>query len=514
MAEAQDTAIKTFDFVAADEAATLRLAAWMAAALPVPSLVFLKGDLGAGKTAFARGFIRALHGQATQVPSPTFTLVQPYEEQPPIMHADLYRLAAPEEIDELGISDALADHICLIEWAEKAGDLLPLPDCIISLTVDDNETRRIVITGKNELMDTLIDALKAHATRDTALQGFLNDTDWHDALRGPLAGDASTRRYERLAKSDSHDGALNHRAVLMDWAAAPDGPPVYNGKAYSQLAHLAEAMPRFADMVEWLRAHDLPAPQLYAVDRAQGFALLEDFGDRTIAADVSVDRNVFYHEAVDNLLHLHGLQPAEFLPPYDGQVQAIEASLFIDWYLPYIGVTVDAAAKADWMTLWQKAGDAMMADGPVTVLRDYHSVNLIWRDDAQARYRTGLIDVQDALRGHAAYDLASLIYDARIDVAAHHQARMQEHYMTTRFGDDAAARDKFLSAFAQCAVQRNLKIAGIFIRLAMRDGKPAYLRHMPRILGYIRRHINHPALAGMADWLATHAPNALEPSDD
>jgi len=275
-----------FSFDSADEAATARLAAWLGAALDKPVLIFLNGDLGAGKTAFARGFIRALHGQNTQVPSPTFALVQPYEAEAalPILHADLYRLGAPEELDELGIIDALADHICLIEWAQNGGGILPQADIDIHLEAT-QYGRAITISAAPHLCAQLDKA----ATRDAALEAFLATTDWADAQRAPLAGDASTRRYERLQSNTAESTNTAKPAVLMDWQAAPDGPPVYDGKPYSQLAHLAEAMPRFADMVTWLRAHGLAAPQLYELDRAAGFALLEDFGDRTLTAEARFD---------------------------------------------------------------------------------------------------------------------------------------------------------------------------------------------------------------------------------
>jgi aminoglycoside/choline kinase family phosphotransferase len=213
-------------------------------------------------------------------------------------------------------------------------------------------------------------------------------------------------------------------------------------------------------------------------------------------------------------LHLHAQDAPDFLPAYDGAVQAIETSLFTDWYLPYCGVTPDATAKAEWRAIWQKLGDDLAATNQVAVLRDYHSVNLIWRDQAQARHRIGLIDVQDALKGHAAYDLASLIYDARIDVAESRRDAALAHYLTRRFGDDQKARDDFTAALAICAMQRNLKIAGIFIRLAQRDGKPSYLGHMPRIIAYLRTHLDAPALKPVADWLVAHAPHALEPQID
>ncbi len=506
-------AVGDFHFDSVDEAATTRLAGWLAAALDVPALIFLNGDLGAGKTAFARGFIRACCGASTQVPSPTFALVQPYAAAqfgaPAILHADLYRLADPQEIDELGLIDALGTQICLIEWAANGDGVLPAADIEVTLdnmdSQDDgkDDARRITIRAAAPI----IEKLQAAKARDEDLQGFLHQAGWGAARRAALAGDASTRRYERVQLNEQ-------KAVLMDWQAAPDGPAIYDGQPYSKVAHLAEAMPRFADMVGWLREAGLAAPMLYALDRPAGFALLEDFGDHTIANDTTLDRQTFYFEAVETLLHLHTQTPASFLPAYDGAVQAVETSLFLDWYLPWRGVAVSDSAKAAWQTLWQTLGDKLLAETPVAVLRDFHSVNLIWRPHAQGRFRIGLIDVQDALKGHAAYDLASLIYDARVDVAPAHQARALAYYLTRRFGDDETARAAFTAALAICTAQRNLKIAGIFIRLAERDGKPAYLAHLPRIRGYIRTALATPILQPVNDWLAAHAPHALDDVTD
>lgn len=487
-------------FVAADEAATLRCAAWLAHLATSGMYISLVGDLGAGKTAFARGFIRAKCGEAQRVPSPTFTLVQPYDDAVvPIWHADLYRLAEASEVEELGLLDALATHICLIEWADKADGYLPSPDVSVALHDESASVRRIDITASPDV----IDALRAAMTRDAALADFIAAAGWSSAQRVAVAGDASTRRYERLTLPQGDT------AIIMDWATGPDGPPVYGGQPYSRVAHLAEAMPAFCDMVDWLRQNGLVAPRLLARDEAAGFALLQDFGDRHIAADADIDRAVFYHEAVDTLLHLHARPAAPQLPVYDGAVQAVEAGLFLDWYLPWRHVQPDAAARAAFTAFWQNTGDALTAGDTVTVLRDYHSVNLLWRSDAQARFRIGLIDVQDALQGHAAYDLASLLCDARLDVdAAHHDAGLA-HYCAARFGGDAAARHAFEAAYALCAVQRNLKIAGIFIRLAQRDKKPGYLRHMPRILSYLKTHLAHPALHEMAVWFDDYAPHVL-----
>ena len=500
-----------FSFVAADEAATLRCAAWLASILAAHMaesksglLVSLEGELGAGKTAFARGLIQARCGAQTVVPSPSFALVQPYETTaPPIWHADLYRLGEASEVEELGLLDALADHLCLIEWAERADGFLPEADITIKLIEDKRDARQISVKAAPDI----ITALASAAAREEALSQFLSDARWQDAERRALAGDASTRRYERLTQNGMD-------AVLMDWARGPDGPAIYDGQPYSRVAHLAEAMPAYCRMVDWLREHDLCAPTIWTRDEAQGFALMEDFGDRHIANDTDLDRAVFYHETVETLLHLHAQDPADFLPVYDGAVQAVEASLFLDWFLPFRGIKVSTEARRCFLDFWRAAGDKLAADKPVSVLRDYHSVNLLWRETAQARFRIGLIDVQDALAGHAAYDLVSLLCDARIDVAPKYEAQGLAHYMAARFGDDDAARTDFEAAYALCLMQRNLKIAGIFVRLAERDKKPGYLRHLPRILGYLERALAHEALAPMTIWLTDNAPQALEGAFD
>ena len=192
----------------------------------------------------------------------------------------------------------------------------------------------------------------------------------------------------------------------------------------------------------------------------------------------------------------------------------MEASLFTDWYLPDCGISVSDAAKADWFSLWQSLGDSLLEDKKIAVLRDYHSVNLMWREAHQARYRIGLIDVQDALQGHPAYDLASLVYDARLDVDPEFQAEIKAQYCAQRFENQPQAQARFERGFAICAVQRNLKIAGIFVRLAKRDGKPAYLAHLPRVLSYIEAHIEAPDLAPVKAWFDKYAATIWERAGD
>lgn len=482
------------------EAETQSLAARLAALCCAGDLIGLHGDLGAGKTAFARGFIQALCGRHVQVPSPSFTLVQPYEADGlDIYHADFYRLGDASEVEALGLLDTLADAITLVEWPERGAGIMPPADFDIHLhAAGDLTARRIEISARS---DTARLAPLHNATRAHAIETFLKQTGWHSAQRKPLAGDASTRRFERLHQQ-------GHSAILMDWQKAPDGPPIYDGRSYSELVHLAEAAPAYCRISRHLADIGIGVPDILAADEAQGFVMLEDLGDVSLDRLPEAARAPVYFEAIETLLHLHRQNVPDFLPLYDGRVQAIEAALFCDWYLPHARCQIEARAREAFMAIWQTLGDALLASAPpVLVLRDFHSVNLMWREERQARFRLGLIDVQDALAGHPAYDLMSLLHDARIDVAPEQAARGLRHYMTRRFGADEQTTDSadFEQACAIASTQRNLKIAGIFVRLAQRDAKPGYLAHLPRILAYLQQGLAHPALADMADWLAQYA---------
>ena len=505
-------------FILEDEAATVRLAHGLQSLIDTPLLISLEGDLGVGKSAFARAFIQAACGARTIVPSPSFTLMQEYESDGlDIVHADLYRLTSPEEVYELGLLEALDSQICLVEWASNGAGVMPPADITLTLNMhapaDNQNVDHARQVGIQTNDDALLTAIEKMLGREAEITAFLAPTRWACARRLPLAGDASTRRYERLHHPDGT------AAVLMDWQAGQDGPQIYDGQSYSQVAHLAEAAPAYCRMNQWLENHDLVVPQLIAADEELGFVLMQDLGDRTLAVTArdpdtrDAQLPIFYAEAIATLLHLHAQPAADFLAPYDGAVQAVETSLFLDWYLPWRGISVSDAARAQWMALWQELGDGLMAGQTVTVLRDFHSVNLLWQDDRQARYRLGLIDVQDALAGHPAYDVVSLLQDARLDVSPTQVARSYDGYVQARF-NSAEGKDAFAAAYAVAGVQRNLKIAGIFIRLDQRDGKPSYLAHLPRILGYVRDHMAHPALAGLAGWMQTHAPDALNDRDE
>ena len=498
----------TLSIEADDVFATQRCANWLAGICQQGDTIFLTGELGAGKTTLARAFIQALTTVDTNVPSPSFTLVQPYDTaKGPLFHADLYRIAYAEEVFELGLSDAEAERITLIEWAERAEQLLGEPDFHIRIVhrgTDDR--RRIDIAARTPArLQELADMLR----REKSLLAFLADAGWmgETITRMQIAGDASTRRYERLDRA-------GNTAVLMDWCAGPDGPAIFDGKSYSQLAHLAEAVPTYCRVSRHLAGLGIGVPEILSADEPRGFVLLEDLGTQTLdivsaedASDEEDDLSPFYLEAVETLVHLHGHAAPDFLHNYDGGVMAVETSLFLDWYLPHQNIEVSAAARAQWMDIWQSIADIFTGTSPVCVLRDFHSVNLLWRPHKQGRHRVGVIDVQDALAGPAAYDLVSLLQDARIDVADALSTRFIGHYIARRFGDDAPAGENFRMQYAVLGLQRNLKIAGIFIRLAARDNKWKYLAHLPRIITYIEKNLRHEAAAPVRQWLTTHAPD-------
>ena len=303
---------------------------------------------------------------------------------------------------------------------------------------------------------------------------FLSAAGWEHAAIVPLAGDASFRRYFRVV-----DGA--RRAILMD------APPPHED-------------PRpFITIAEHLVGQGFAAPAILARDLEQGLVLIEDFGDLRVKEyldDAPADELGVYGRAVELLADLHR-QPAADLPPYDRAVYQREAGLLIEWYCPAIGLAVDEQAYA-------RAWDAVLpiversASPRVTVLRDYHAENIMLIDRPEVR-GLGLLDFQDALAGHPAYDLVSLLQDARRDVPPEVEAAMIAHYKAV-----ANPPADFDAAYAVLGAQRNAKIIGIFTRLWKRDGKPRYLSFLPRMWDLLERDLAHPALAPVADWFATN----------
>ncbi|MDP0929124.1 tRNA (adenosine(37)-N6)-threonylcarbamoyltransferase complex ATPase subunit type 1 TsaE [Paracoccus onubensis] len=439
----------------ADDALTALLARLMAAVARPGQTILLDGPVGAGKTHFARAFIRARQGEAAEdVPSPTFTLVQTYDDPrgTEIWHADLYRLTDPSELDELGLDEAQGNAICLIEWPDR---LEALPEDALTVSIrmhDDPDRRQITLIG-------------AGADRLVQLAGFIAGTDWADAGIAPLAGDASARRYFRLTNNAG-------RAVLMDDPAGDVG--------------------RFVAMTDWLRDQGFGAPAIFARDLSAGFLLQEDLGDDLVARVLERSPDLarpVYDRITDFLVDLHHLPVPGFVLPLDGPRMAEQVGLFAEWYPQAAGVPVGAAAEIG--AVIGRLHAELAADmPPVLSLRDFHAENLIWRGDAPL----GLIDYQDAVSCHPAYDLVSVLQDTRRAVSAEFEAEYIARYLKATGLDEG----RFRAAYALMGAQRNLRVIGIFTRLCIRDGKPRYLAFMPHVWDYILRNVSHPALAPLA----------------
>ncbi len=491
-----------------DEQATERLALDLAMALEPGDLVTLSGDLGAGKTTFARALIRTLSGDSTlAVPSPTFTLMQTYDlPRFPLVHTDFYRLSGPSELAELGFDDLSDETVILVEWPDRAAGFLPEDRFDLALTLAPQHGmshRQARLTGYG--------ACAARAERFGALRQFLARAGFAFAQRTHMQGDASTRTYERLAL----DGRT---AILMNAPPRPEGPPVRDGNPYSAIAHLAEDVKPFVALANGLRERGFSAPEIHAADIEHGFVVMEDLGSESfVEGDPPAPIEERYLAAVDALLSFHGYEVHDTLPvergveyripPYDLDAFLIEAELLLDWYVPRLTGPVGGAARAAFLALWTEALQPVLAAEQTWVLRDFHSPNLIWLPERLGISRVGVLDFQDALIGPAAYDLASLLQDARVDVPEQLEIALLGRYaQTRRDGDPNFDPPGFVRTYATLAAQRASKILGIFSRLDLRDGKPQYLRHIPRVWGYLQRSLAHPGLAPLAGWYRVHVP--------
>jgi N-acetylmuramate 1-kinase len=490
-----------------DEAATRRFAADVANMLEPGDFIALSGDLGAGKTTFVRAMIAHLANDAAiEVPSPTFTLVQHYDlPRFRVVHADLYRVAGAGELAELGL-DEMADSVVAMEWPDRAGDALPSDriDIAFSLAPHDGAGHRIVqMEGRG--------AATGRVDRLGAMLGFLDKAGFGAARRALIAGDASSRSYERLD--------LGGRPfILMNAPRRPDGPPVKDGLPYSAIAHLAEDVVPFIAIANGLHERGFSAPKVLAADRDAGFLMLEDLGtDLVVAGDPPAPVAGRYERAIDVLVDLHRRDLPDTLPvppqgtyripPYDLRAFLIEAELLFDWYLPRCGVATTAEARAEFLSLWRGALAPALAARQTWVLRDFHSPNLLWLAGRAGLAAVGLLDFQDAVMGPEAFDVASLAQDARVDVTEELEAALCARYVDGRRAyDPDFEADAFAQLYATLAAQRATKILGIFARLDRRDGKPQYLRHLPRIHAYVHRALRHPALAALRGWYEAHVP--------
>ncbi|MBZ9769494.1 tRNA (adenosine(37)-N6)-threonylcarbamoyltransferase complex ATPase subunit type 1 TsaE [Mesorhizobium sp. CA6] len=485
----------------ADEAATARLGEDLAMALRAGDAIALKGDLGAGKSTLARALIRALADDANlEVPSPTFTLVQSYETRVPVHHFDLYRLSAPDELDELGLDDALSQGAALIEWPERAADRLPETALWVDLA-EQGEGRVARLSGQGPAFERV--------ARSLAMRDFLASAGWGEASRRYFVGDASARSYEIVS--------LPGKAprVLMNSPRLVLGPPVRDGKPYAVIAHTAQSVAAFVAIDRALLGAGVSVPAIHAQDLDQGFLLIEHLGSEGFLGRDGQPIAKRYEAAAELLAMMHGkawptrleAAPGVFhdVPPFDREAMLIEADLLVDWYVPWItGEPANDALRAGYHEVWNALLDRLAGSEYTLMLRDFHSPNIIWRTERAGLDRLGIVDVQDALIGPAAYDVASLAMDARVTVSPEIERRTVAAYVAARRAAGAFDEAGFAEAYAIMAAQRNSKILGIFVRLEKRDGKPYYLKHLPRIRDYLRRALAHPALGGLKDFYMAH----------
>jgi N-acetylmuramate 1-kinase len=502
------TSPATFSFVLSDEAATAHLMADLALLIGPGDVITLSGDLGAGKTAAARAMIRYLaDDEGLEVPSPTFTLAQTYELAPfPLLHADLYRVNDASELEEIGLAPLPEGTVALIEWPERASDALPSDRIDLALghrPALGSTARAAEITGYGKGA-ALVERLRS-------LRTFLTKAGFGDARRRRMAGDASIRSYARLIRDD---GVF----ILMNMPKRPDGPAIYDGKSYSAAVHLAEDVKPFVAIANGLRSRGFSAPAIHHADLEAGFLVTEDFGTETfVAGDPPAPIPDRYESATDMLAALHrdDLPPTLPLAPhvdysipvFDIDAWVVEIGLMLDWYLPDRAAPVTDALRTEFITMWREILQKPAAAPKTWVLRDFHSPNLIWLGARDGIARVGIIDFQDAVLGPAAYDLVSLLQDARIDVPEALELTLFSRYIKARRAADADFDPAaFAALYAIMSAQRNTRLLGTFARLNRRDGKPQYLKHQPRIWTYLSRSLAHPELAPVQAWYAAHVP--------
>lgn len=353
--------------------------------------------------------------------------------------------------------------------------------------------------------------------REAEIGDFLRAAGWGEVRQQAFPGDASTRSYRRLFRG-------NETAVLMNAPAQAEAPACPPGASpedraalgYNALARLAGPnLAAFAGLTEALTARGFSAPRLLAADLPAGLLLLEDLGDDLFARAIpaGADETRLYASAVDTLAAIYRSSfPAELtaqgghwtLLDYDTPAFLAETELLLDWFVRrQAGREVTDHIRADWRKVWSAALERLPDTAPGLALRDYHAENLLWLPDRDGPAQTGLIDYQDALFAHPAYDLVSLLEDARRDVPADIQSAMKDRFVAAAQLTD---REAFDTAYALLGAQRNAKILGIFVRLAVRDGKPKYLDLLPRVAGHFLTDLSHPALSEVRRLIQDLAP--------
>lgn len=485
----------TLEITAPHPAAMARIGAALGRAAAQGDALLLRGDLGAGKTTLARAILQGGLGPAAarEAASPSFALVHEHAGAGFLWrHADLYRLRSPSELEELGLLD-WDGAASLVEWPEALGARAPSDALRIAIAILPEGGRRLTFEAHGPrgaaLARAAMEAAAARPDRAEALAGLLEGAGWAEAARIPLAGDASARRYLRLR---AEEGLT---AILMDCDPAT-----------------GLSVTPFGAVGEWLRGRGFSAPEILAADPEAGYLLLEDLGDGLLkglcAADPAREAPL-YELAVETLARLQEAPIPEALsflgaahrpPLYDDAIVAREAALLIDVWAPAAGEPLGEDARAEWLALvFEALAPHREETGFVYV--DCHAENLLHLPDRAGVAALGLLDHQDARRGSGAYDLASLLEDARRDVSPDLAAALIPRF-AARTGRDP---QRFAEAYDAWAAQRNAKILGLFARFAGR-GDSRYVKLIPRVWAHFRRDLAAPTLKPLADFAARHIP--------
>ncbi len=347
---------------------------------------------------------------------------------------------------------------------------------------------------------------------------FLKAAGLDTARRELLAGDASTRRYERLHLADGTRVIFMDQPPAAESAVCPPGATQAERVAmgYNAAARLAAgSVAAFVATAAYLREHGLSAPKIIAHDIEAGLAVLEDLGDglyATLIAEGEAERPL-YEAAVDVQVQLQAATPPEVLVAgdavwpllsYDTLALKIGADTFLEWWPKFSGLApFSPEATAEWDELWAPVWVRGEAGANVFTHRDYHAQNLLWLPERQGAARVGLLDFQDALRAHPAWDLTHLLQDARRDVSPELESAMLDRFLAARTSLDPEA---FVADYRALAASNAARILGrVFARQALL-GRRQYEAFMPRTWRYLERNLQDPAMTGLKAWFDRHVP--------
>nr|WP_321454588.1 tRNA (adenosine(37)-N6)-threonylcarbamoyltransferase complex ATPase subunit type 1 TsaE [uncultured Cohaesibacter sp.] len=523
----------SFRFDRLSEAASAALATDLAPLLTCGDVLALEGDLGMGKSFFARALLRARADDPfMEVPSPTFTLVQSYEietgeEMLELSHFDLYRISDCEELYEIGFEEAWESGAALVEWPDRADDLMPASTLWLSFEPAETDDARCLTLNSNatwgERLSRLCDKRQ-----------LLIEAGWGDGVRKAICSDLSPRTYDRVTRPKSNPDDISENqpqvagldtqdapqsAILMDMPERAPGPALVDGRLYDLVAHRVTRLAPMLSICEGLQALGLRVPDRYGVNLDEGLLLWEDFGALTLAEGPETPIEVRYLAAVSALAKLHqhptphaftGSGGTHVLSQYDKAAFEVELDVFLDHYWPHVrGMACPDDKRTGFRTLWSPYLEQLESARQVLVLRDVQDPNCFWLDEKDGEGSIGFIDFQDCLIGPQVYDLAALSMDARVTIPTALTEKMIQHYKAVLGFNEAESR-AFDETFYLASAQRISKNLGAFARAANQAGRMSYLAHIPRSLAYLENSMSHPLLKPLKDWYL--AEGLLPPS--